>query len=100
MTHGQSDTIPGQRPIVVAGAEPITPLAAALAALNADITSKPLYLEAAPHAALRDYVAELEEITEAAARLVFEYWCSYSKNESALMELLTVHSGILSEMDK
>ena len=66
MTHGQSDTIPDvSTPIIVAGPEPITPLAAALAALNADITSKPLYLEAAPHAALRDYVAELEaEIKE------------------------------------
>jgi hypothetical protein len=47
-------------PIIVQGPEPITPLEAALNALNAEITSKHLYLEPAPWKALREYVAELE----------------------------------------
>ena len=49
-----------REPIIVQGPAKITPLEAALKALNADITSKHLYLEPAPWAALRDYVAELD----------------------------------------
>ena len=47
-------------PTIVQGPAPITPLEAALNALNAEITSKHLHLEPAPWRALRDYVAELE----------------------------------------
>ena len=49
-----------REPIIVQGPAKITPLEAALKALNADITSKHLYLEPAPWRALREYVAELE----------------------------------------
>ena len=47
-------------PIVVEKPAQITPLEAALKALNADITSKHLYLEPAPRRALREYVESLD----------------------------------------
>ena len=58
-------------PIVVQGPTQITPLEAALNALNAEITSKHLHLEPAPWRALRDYVAELAtELTECRTALI------------------------------
>jgi len=54
-----------REPIVVEKPTQITPLEAALNALNAEITSKHLHLEPAPWRALREYVAELEEENDA-----------------------------------
>ena len=60
-----------REPIIVQGPAKITPLEAALKALNADITSKHLYLEPAPWRALREYVAELEaDLTEREIALI------------------------------
>ena len=85
-------------PIVVTDTpEQITPLQAALDALNSDVGDKYLYLPPSVWKALRDYVAELEEITEAAAKLMFDYRGSYSDIEDHLIELLTIYSVTLED---
>jgi hypothetical protein len=60
-----------REPIVVEKPTQITPLEAALNALNTEITSKHLRLEPAPWRALREYVAELAtELTEYQTALI------------------------------
>ena len=61
MPHGQSDTIPGRRPIVVPGPEPITPLQAFEAhLLRADVDSKYLHVSPALRQAGREEWLEMK----------------------------------------
>ena len=95
MTHGQSDTIPGQRPIVVPGPEPITPLQAFEAhLLRTDVTSKYLHVSPALRQAGREEWLEMMTKIER-QELAIIYWQEEAKSQMKMCKMLKAENDKL-----